>query len=158
MLENIREPEVLPKGPEDEVIPTRIHEIDMRCDFIHDQMDALQRELQEADVERIRLINRAREVHIMEDFEYKIIEEPIYPKKHVDVEAFKRLAPTEHDQVVANLTKKATEKLQEQIQKIAVSISQADVKAVIASKGLLAQIIPEPKEPSGYRTVIVKKV
>lgn len=161
MLENIREREVLPKGPEDETIPTKIHELDLRADFIHDQMDALQRELQEMDVERVRLINRARELHICEDMQFKIVEEPIFPKKHVDIEALKCLAPDAYTKIVANLVskarEKAREKFEEQMAKTSVSVAQADVKAVIASKSLLAQIIPEPKEPSGWRTVIVKK-
>lgn len=157
MLDNIAEKEILPKGPEDETIPSKIHELDMRADFIHDQMDALQRELQENDVERVRLLDRARELNLREDANYKIVEEPIYPKKTVDVEALKRLAPDKHEKIVANLTSKAQDKIKEQLNKINIFIAQADVKAVIADKALLAQIIPEPREPSGWKTVIVKK-
>lgn len=157
MLDNISEKGILPKGPEDETIPSKIHELDMRADFIHDQMDALQRELQENDVERVRLLDRARELNLREDANYKIVEEPIYPKKTVDVEALKRLAPDKHEKIVANLTSKAQDKIKEQLNKINIFIAQADVKAVIADKALLAQIIPEPREPSGWKTVIVKK-
>lgn len=156
-LENIQMKEVLPKGKEDENLPTQIHKLDMHADFIHDQLDVLQRELSGIDVERVRLINRARELHITTDKEYKIIDEPVYPKKHVDVEALKRLAPADYDRIVDALTKKAIEKMQEQMQKVQVQIAQSDVKAFIANKAMLAQIIPEPKEPSGYKTIIVKR-
>lgn len=157
MLDHISEKESLPRGPEDDNLPTRIARLDAHADFLYNQMDALKKEIEMVDVDRAMLISMAKELNITEDESYKIVNEPIYPKKHVDVEVFKRVAPVEHAQVVANLTKKAQEKLQEQMQKITVSIAQADVKAVIASKALLAQIIPEPKEPSGWKTVIVKK-
>ena len=157
MLDSITEKEVIPKGQEDENIPTRIARLDAHADFLYNQMDALKKEIEMVDVDRAMLISRAKELNITEDSAYKIISEPIYPKKHVDVEILKKLAPAEHASIVANLTKKAQDKLQEQMQKITVSISQADVKAVIGSKTLLAQIIPEPKEPSGFKTVIVKK-
>ena len=157
MLDSITEKEVIPKGPEDENIPTRIARLDSHTDFLYNQMDALKKEIEMVGVDRAMLISRAKELNITEDSSYKIISEPIYPKKHVDVEILKKLAPAEHASIVANLTKKAQDRLQEQMQKITVSISQADVKAVIGSKALLAQIIPEPREPSGFKTVIVKK-
>ena len=157
MLDSITEKETLPKGPEDENIPTRIARLDAHVDFLYNQMEALKKEIEMIDVDRAMLIARAKELNITEDSAYKIISEPIYPKNHVDVEILKKLAPAEHASIVANLTKKAQDKLQEQMQKITVSISQADVKAVIGSKALLAQIIPEPREPSGFKTVIIKK-
>jgi predicted metal-dependent hydrolase len=156
-LENIQIREVLPKSVEDETIPTKIHEIDTHMNFLHDQMDRLKREIEENDVERVRLLNRARELYITTDNNYKIVEVPIYPQKHVDVEALKRLAPADYDKIVDALTKKTIEKMQEQMKQVQVKISQADVRARIASKALLAQIIPEPTVPSGWNTVIVKR-
>lgn len=157
MLDSIHEKETLPRGAEDDILPTRIAKLDTHMDFLYNQMDALKKEIELCDVERGMLIARANELHISEDKDYKIVLTPIYPKKHVDVEALKRLAPVEHATIVANLTKKAQDKLQEQMQKIQVAISQADVKAVIGSKALLAQIIPEQTVPSEWKTVIVKK-
>jgi hypothetical protein len=105
----------------------------------------------------MKLIERARELNITTDKEWKIIEVPVYPKKHVDVEALKRLAPDKFILINQNLVSKAQDKLKEQMNKIQVSIAQSDVKAVVTDKALLAMIIPEPKEPSGYDITVVRR-
>jgi hypothetical protein len=157
MLDVISEKEVLPKGPEDEIIPTKIAQIDTHIKFLKDQHEALVRQIVEAECDRNLLISRAKELHITTDANYKIVEIPIYPKKAVDVEALKRLAPDKHALIVANLTSKAQDKIKLQLEKISVFIAQADVKAVISDKVLLAQIIPEPKAPSGYEVSVVRR-
>ena len=157
MLDNIHEKEVLPKGPEDEIIPTRIAKIDQHVKFLNDQISALQKEVSEQTLERDMLLARAKEVRVFEDAEYKIVDIPIFPKKHVDVEALKRLAPEKHALIIQNLTSKAQDKLREQMAKVQVSIAQVDVRAVISDKVLLAQIIPEPTTPVGWNVSVVKK-
>lgn len=157
MLDSISEKETLPRGPEDDTIPTQIAKLDEHADFLESQMDALKKEIEMIDVERTMLLNRAKELNITEDFDYKIVQEPVYPKKHVDVEAFKSIAPERYDLVITAIQARLKDKMDAEIAKANSFISQADVKAVVREKGLLAQIIPEPKEPSGYKTIIVKK-
>jgi hypothetical protein len=157
MLDNISEKETLPRGPEDDIIPTRIAKLDEHADFLESQMDALKKEIEMIDVERTMLLNRAKELGITEDFEYKIVQEPVYPKKHVDVEVFKSIAPERYNLVVAAIHARLKDKMDAEIAKANSFISQSDVKAVVREKGMLAQIIPEPKEPSGYKTIIVRK-
>lgn len=157
MLENLKEHETLPVGDEDRIIPTRISKLDIHIKFLNDQLEQINNQIRDTKMDRDLLLKRAKECSITTDSEYKIIEVPIYPKKHVDVETLKRLALEKHEMIVLNLTAKAQDKLKEQMNKIQVSISQADVKnAVITDKGLLAQIIPEPKEPVGYEVSVVK--
>lgn len=157
MLENIQEKEILPKGLEDETIPTQIAKIDEHINFLREQHEVLIRDLACNESERERLIARAKEVRIFEDAAYKIVEIPVYPKKSVDVEALKRLAPDKHSMIVSNLTAKAQDKIKAQLDKIQVFIAQSDVKAVISDKVLLSQIIPEPTTPSRFDISIVKK-
>lgn len=156
-LDNIREKEILPKGPEDETIPTQIAKLDQHAEFLTSQLNALQQELSELSGDRERLLARAREVHVYEDPDYRLVDVPVFPKKHVDVEALKRLAPDKHALIINNLTSKAQDKLKEQMAKIQVSVAQSDVKAVISDKALLAQIIPEPTTPIGWNVSVVKK-
>jgi hypothetical protein len=157
MLENPREQETLPVGDEDRTIPTRVHEKDVHIAFLNDQRDQISRQIAEAEIDRRELLKRAKECHITTDAEYKIVEIPVYPNKHVDIEALKRLAPDKYNLIVQNLTSIAMDKLKEQMAKIQVKVAQADVKAVVKNKVLLAQIIPEPKEPTGYEISVVKR-
>lgn len=157
MLDNPREKEILPLGPEDLTIPSRIAKLDEHRKFLIDQKEALVREIAELDTNRSLLLGRAKEVRVFEDEAYKIVEVPIFPKKTVDVETLKRLAPEKHEMIVRNLTAKAEDEIKARFAKIAVFIAQADVKAVIKDKGLLAQIIPEPTVPTGWEYSIVKK-
>jgi hypothetical protein len=157
MLDSLHEKETLPKGPEDIILPTRIAKQDEHIKFLKSQLDALAREISEAEFDRAAMVARAKDIRVFEDSDYKIVDIPIYPKKHVDVDALKKLAPDKHNLIVQNLQSKAMDKLKEQMNKIQISIAQADVKAVISDKALLAQIIPEPSEPSGWTVSIVKK-
>jgi len=157
MLENSRVQETLPIGDEDRVIPTKVHEKDIHITFLKEQRDALSRQISEAEVDRDLLLKRAKECHITTDAEYKIVEIPVYPKKHVDVEALKRLAPEKYNLIVQNLTSIAMDKLKEQMSKIQVTISQDAVKAVMKDKVLLAQVIPEQTVPERYEVSVVKR-
>lgn len=157
MLENISEKEILPVGDEDMILPTRIARQEAHIRFLNDQLAELTHQIRDAEFDRSAMITRAKEVRVFEDTDYKIIEVPVYPKKSVDVDALKRISPEKHAIIVANLTEKAKDKLKAQLEKVQVFISQADVKAVISDKVLLAQIIPEQTVPSGFETSIVKK-
>jgi hypothetical protein len=157
MLENLREQETLPVGDEDRAIPTKVHERDVHIAFLIEQRDQLNRQIAEAEIDRRELLKRAKECHITTDAEYKIVEIPVYPKKHVDVEALKRLAPEKYNLIVQNLTSIAMDKLKDQMAKIQVTISQDAVKAVMTDKVLLKQIIPEQKVPERYDVSVVKR-
>lgn len=157
MLENPRDHETLPVGDEDRTIPTKVHEKDIHIQFLKEQRDALSKQISEAEIDRDLLLKRAKECNITTDAEYKIVEIPIYPRKHVDVEALKRLAPDKYSLIVQNLTSRAMDKLKEQMSNIQVTISQDAVKAVTKDKVLLAQVIPEPTIPERYEISVVKR-
>lgn len=157
MLEDIREVETLPRGPEDDVIPTRIAKLNEHRKYLESTIDALKKEISGGDVEIHSLLKRAKELNIVEDLEYRIMSIPHYPNKHVDVEALKRLAPDKHEKIVANLTEIAQDKLKAQMEKIQVSITQDAVKAFIKDKALLVQIIPEQTVPDRYDVSVVRK-
>jgi len=156
-LDSYFEKETLPIGDDDLAIPSRVAKLDTHLKFLKDNLQQMEQQIKDEEFDRLQLLKRAKELHISDDGKYKIVEIPVYPKKHVDVEALKRLAPDKFDFINQNLISKAQDKLKEQMNKIQVSIAQADVKAVISNKGLLALIIPEPKEPIGYETSVVKR-
>lgn len=157
MLDSLTEKEILPKSTEDETLPTQIAKLDTHLAFLKQQQDRLTEEIASTSMDRDLLIKRAKDVHVSEDSEYRIVEVPVFAKKTVDVEALKRLAPDKHAMIVSNLTVKAQDKIKAQLDKISVYIAQADVKAVISDKGLLAQIIPEQTKPTAWETSVVKK-
>jgi hypothetical protein len=157
MLENINEAEVLPRGPEDDVIPTRIAKLNEHRKYLESTIATLQKEISGNDVEIHSLLKRAKDLNIAEDLEYKIVSIPHYPNKKVDVEVLKRLAPDKHEKIVANLTEIAQDKLKAQMEKIQVSITQDAVKAFIKDKMLLTQIIPEQTVPDRYDVSVVRK-
>jgi hypothetical protein len=157
MLESPSEKETLPRGPEDDVIPTRIAKLNEHRKYLESTIETLKNEISGNDVEIHTLLKRAKELHIAEDLEYKIVEVPHYPNKKVDIDALKRLAPDKHEKIVANLTEIAQDKLKAQMEKIQVSITQDAVKAFIKDKALLAQIIPEQTTPDRYDVSVVRK-
>jgi hypothetical protein len=156
-LDNIYDKETLPKGPEDEIIPTRIAKLDEHRKFLESQVAMLRAEISGNLADREILYRRAKELHITTDKEYKIVEVPVYPNKKVDVAALKRLAPEKYEKIVTNLKELAEEKLKDQINKIQVTISLDAVKAFIKDKALLAMIIPEPSVPTEYKITVVKR-
>lgn len=156
-LDSLTEKEVLSISDEDLLIPTRVARVDAHIRFLKDQHEALIRQIAESESDRALLLKRAKECNITSDNEYKIIEVPTYPKKHVDIDVLKRLAKDKYDIIQQNIYMKLQDKLAYEANKALSYISQADVKAVISDKALLAQIIPEPKEPSSYDVQVVKK-
>jgi len=157
MLDNIQETEFLPADENDLKIPSRVAALDTHIGYLKSQLAQMEQNIADAESDRKDLLKRAKELNITTDDVYKIIESPIYPKKHVDIEALKRLAPEKFALINQNLVSKAEDKLKEQMNKIQVSIAQADVKAVITDKKLLAAIIPEPKDPIGWEVSVVKR-
>jgi hypothetical protein len=157
MLDNIAEKEILPVDDMDRAIPSQVAQIDTHIKFLKEQHEQLIRDIAIAESDRNALLARAKECHIVEDATYKIVEVPIYPKKRVDIEALHRLAPDRYDTIQQNIYIKLQDKLASETQRTMSFISQADVKAVIKDKVILMQIIPEPKEPSGYEISVVKK-
>jgi hypothetical protein len=157
MLDNIQDKETLPADDTDRIIPTRIAKFDMHVRFLEDQIDQIRRDIASTQVDRKLLLARAKELNITTDKEYKIIEIPLYEKKHVDIDALVRLVPEKYALIVANIESKLEDDIAATKAKAASFISQADVKAVIKDKATLAQVIPEPKEPMGYETTVVKR-
>jgi hypothetical protein len=157
MLDNIQEKEILPADDSDRIIPTRIAKLDTHIAFLDDQISRLNEEIRNTRIDRDLLISRAKELHITTDKEYKIIEVPVYEKKRVDIEALKRMAADKYALIIANISAKLEDDIAAKKAKAATFISQADVKAVIKDKAVLAQVIPEPKEPSGYNVTVVKR-
>lgn len=156
MLDNIMQKETLPVGDEDRIIPTRIARMDQHIAFLESQRIALEEQIRMAQFDRTELINRAKECHITTDSEYKILEVPVYPKKRVDVEKLKQY-PDKYAMIVQNISVRIRDKVESDIAKAESFISQADVKAVIRDKGILAMVIPEVSEPTGYETKVVKR-
>lgn len=157
MLDNIREKETLPKGPEDEIIPTRIAAIEEHEKYLQKHIADLNAELSRAASEKDMLLKRAEELGISEDMEYRIVKVPVYPKKRVDVEWLKQNVPDAYDRIVGNILARIQEKAAADRERSAMFIAQADVKAVIRDKSTLAMAIPEPKEPDGFVISIVRK-
>ena len=157
MLDNIRNKETLPKGPEDEIIPTRIAAIEEHEKYLQKHIADLNAELSRAASEKDMLLKRAEELGISEDMEYRIVKVPVYPKKRVDVEWLKQNVPDAYDRIVGNILARIQEKAAADRERSAMFIAQADVKAVIRDKSTLAMAIPEPKEPDGFVISIVRK-
>lgn len=157
MLDNIRNKETLPKGPEDEIIPTRIAAIEEHEKYLQKHIADLNAELSRAASEKDMLLKRAEELGISEDMEYRIVKVPVYPKKRVDVEWLKQNVPDAYDRIVGNILVRIQERAAADRERSAMFIAQADVKAVIRDKSTLAMAIPEPKEPDGFVISIVRK-
>lgn len=157
MLDNIRNKETLPKGPEDEIIPTRIAAIEEHEKYLQKHIVDLNAELSRAASEKDMLLKRAEELGISEDMEYRIVKVPVYPKKRVDVEWLKQNVPDAYDRIVGNILVRIQERAAADRERSAMFIAQADVKAVIRDKSTLAMAIPEPKEPDGFVISIVRK-
>ena len=157
MLDNLMEKETLPISELELTIPTQISVIDTDIVFIKKTITDLQAQLSDKESDRNALLARAKEMGITTDKEWKIIEVPIYPKKRVDVEKLKHLEPDRYNQILANIRSRIQDKINAEIDKAAGFISQADVKSVIRDKGILAMVIPEPKEPIGYETSVVRR-
>jgi len=113
-------------------------------------------EIASVEADRLALFKRAKEINVVMDDHYKIVEVPIYPKKRVDVERLKRY-PEKYALIVQNIQSKIKDKAEMEIRKADVYISQADVKAVVKDKSILAVVIPEPMEVERWETEVVKR-
>jgi predicted metal-dependent hydrolase len=149
--------EVLPMLDSERNLPTQIHELDEKIEWLQGELANIQTQIADTAVDRNLLIRRAREIPRLDDGVYKIVDIPIYPKKHVDVTVLKERFSDKYDQILSNIRERIKDKINAEMDKAAVSISQADVKAVVRDKFALMQIIPEPTEPERYEVSVVKR-
>ncbi len=157
MLDNPYALETLPADDTDLSIPTRVANIDEYLISLKSDLATLEQKIREVESERNTMISRAKELSITTDSNYKLVEVPVYPNKRVDVEVLKKLDPIRYVQILQNIRSKISDKANADLERAQTFVSQADVKAVIKDKGLLAQIIPEPSTPARYITTIVKR-
>jgi hypothetical protein len=155
-LDNITEKETLPVDDMDKRIPTRVAELDTHIQFLRENLDRLQMQIDSAVMDRAALLKRAKECSITDDGNYKIVEIPLYPKKRVDVETLKKYQD-KYNLIVANIKSRISDRAAAEITKADTFISQADVKAVIRDKAVLSMVIPEPTEIVGYEINVVKR-
>ena len=157
MLDNPYAVEELPTQDIDLIIPTRVAELDSNIRLAKEAIATMEARLHDMEVDRNIMLKRAKELAITTDAQWKIIEIPIYPKKKVDVAKLKQLAPDRFGQIIDNIRARLVDKITAEQAKAESFISQADVKAVIRDKAMLAMIIPEPSEPIGYEVSVVKR-
>jgi hypothetical protein len=156
-LSNISEKEELPTGIEDMSLPTMISVQTELIQMLTEQRKLIDAEIAEAEIERQTLINRAKECNIYEDENYKLVDIPVYPKKHVDVTALRTLYPEKYAQILANIKQRILDAAKTDLQRTESFISQNDVKAIFKDKFALARLIPETSEPSEYKVSVVRK-
>jgi hypothetical protein len=150
--------EVLPMLDSEKNLPTQIHELDEKIEWLQGELANIQTQIADTAVDRNLLIRRAKEIPRLDDGVYKIVDIPIYPKKHVDVTILKTEYPDKFDQILSNIRERIKDKINSEIDKAQTSISQADVKAVIRDKMALMRIIPEPSEPERFEVSVVKRI
>jgi len=156
MLDSLSEIETLPKSSDDLVIPTKVAKLDLHLKYLKDQQARMNEEIASVELDRAALLKRAKEINVVADEDYKIIEVPIYPKKRVDVERLKQY-PEKYALIVQNIQSRIKDKAEMEIQKADVFISQADVKAVVKNKAMLVMVIPEPTEVERWEAEVVKR-
>lgn len=157
MLDNPYAVEKLPIQDIDLIIPTRVAELDSNLAVAKDALAVMETRIREMELDRTTLLERAKELAITTDANWKIVEIPIYPKKKVDVKKLQQLEPDRYKQILSNIRSRIQDKINAEIDKAETFISQADVKSVIRDKAVLAMVIPEPSEPIGYTTTVVKR-
>lgn len=149
--------EPLPPDDSDRAIPTRVHDIDLHCLYLQDQVVALQKEISEHQVSRLFLLKRAKECKISEDDAYRIVDTPIFDKKRVNVEILKTDYADKYERILENIKLRIQDKAFADVAKAANFISQADVKSVIRDKSVLVVVIPEQTIPISWDVAVVKK-
>lgn len=157
MLDNIREVETLPADDNDRLIPTRLSVIDSDIKFIKDNIERMQEQLRGKEFDRGALIKRAKELNITTDKEWKIVEIPIYPDKHVDVEYLKTHYKEKYDLILKIAESRLADKIKKETEKSMGNIIQSDVKAIIRDKVTLSLVIPPQQVPSKYEYSVVKR-
>ena len=149
--------EPLPVSEKEKTIPTQIHTLDIHISLLKENLAHLQAQVNDAESDRRILISKAKEYHITTDSNYKIVEIPLYPKKHVDVELLRTKYEDKYTLIIANKRAQLRDKIESETQKLLDVITQADLKAVVKDKAALAMLIPEPKEPSGFEVNVVRR-
>ena len=157
MLDNPYALEKLPALDVDFIIPTRVAELDSNIAVAKDALAMMEGRIREMELDRNTLLVRAKELNITTDAHWKIVECPVYPKKKVDVKKLQQLEPDRYNQILANIRSRIRDKINAEMDKAETFISQADVKAVVRDKAILAMVIPEPSEPTGWTTSVVKR-
>ena len=157
MLDNPYALEKLPAQDVDFIIPTRVAELDSNIAVAKDALAMMEGRIREMELDRNTLLVRAKELNITTDAHWKIVECPVYPKKKVDVKKLQQLEPDRYTQILANIRSRIRDKINAEMDKAETFISQADVKAVVRDKAILAMVIPEPTEPTGWTTSVVKR-
>ena len=157
MLDNPYALEKLPALDVDFIIPTRVAELDSNIAVAKDALAMMEGRIREMELDRNTLLVRAKELNITTDAHWKIVECPVYPKKKVDVKKLQQLEPDRYNQILANIRSRIRDKINAEMDKAETFISQADVKAVVRDKAILAMVIPEPTEPTGWTTSVVKR-
>ena len=157
MLDNPYELETLPASDLDLIIPTQVAELDLILATAKEQLAMMESRIREIESDRNILLSRAKELHITDDGKYKIIEVPVYPKKKVDVGLLKKNYEEKYDLIIANRESTYKDKLEIEREKILTDITQADLKAVVKDKAVLAMLIPEQKIPVRCDITVVKR-
>lgn len=157
MMNSLTQIETIPVGDEDRIIPTRLAKIKDHMDFLDKEIAAMIRMKADSQIDFDLLVKRAKECNVTTDEDWKIVEAPVYPKKRVDVEKLKHIAPDKYDLIIANIQSRISDKIESEMGKAATFISQSDVKTVIRDKAVLAMVIPEPSEIVGYEISLVKR-
>jgi len=157
MLDSIMEKETLPVCDEDRAIPTKIAKLDTHIKYLRTQLAAMEFEISEREMDRKMLFARAKECNITTDDSYKIVEVPIYPKKKVDIELLKKNYEEKYNLILANKQSAFEDAMKAEKDKLALGITQADLKAVVKGKADLAMLIPPQKVPERYEVSVVKR-
>lgn len=157
MLDNPYAVETVPACDIDLIIPTRVAELDSNIRLAKEAIATMEERLHDMEVDRYIMLKRAKELAITTDASYKIIKIPVYAKKRVDVKKLQHLEPDRYKLILANIRARIQDKINAEIDKAETFITQADVKAVVRDKITLSLVIPEPSEPIGYTTSVVKR-
>jgi hypothetical protein len=155
--EETQDKQILPLLDSEKTLPTQIHEVDEKIEWLKSELANIQKQISEAQLDRTMLIKRAKEVVCLDDGNYKIVDIPIYPNKRVDVERLRAIAPEKYEQILSNIRSRLQDEIAAKQDKAGSFVSQSDVKAVIKDKGIIAQVIPEPSAPERWEVSVVKR-
>jgi hypothetical protein len=141
----------------DREIPTRIARMDAAILDINKNIVLLEQQVRDLRYDKDCLLKRAKEVHIAEDKNYKIVEIPVYKKNRVVVDVLKNQFHDIYEKVRTNIEIRLQENHMKDLERIDTFIPQADVKAVTMDKVVLAKVIPPNTEIEGIVISIVRK-
>jgi predicted phage-related endonuclease len=149
--------ELLPVCEADRSIPTELARIDAAILDRNKSIVLIEQEISSMKYDRECLLKRAKEVHVVEDMNYKIVEIPVYKKNRVAVDVLKNQFHDIYEKVRANIETRLQESHMKDLEKIDTFIPQADVKAVTMDKMVLSKVIPPNTEIEGVMVSIVRK-